>query len=103
MGGNDFSPLIPPRCDECEITFPAEHVVLVAIAREKKMNTTTRALSYQLDALFRWFDSNSRTYTDGQTLSHGQQRPYLPLLAAAEALLLPSRSETISPCIPVLS
>lgn len=48
--------LKPPPLDEGRITFPAEHVMLVTITREKKMNTTNRRLNWQLDDIWHWFD-----------------------------------------------
>ncbi|KAK3697705.1 hypothetical protein LTR37_017287 [Vermiconidia calcicola] len=48
--------LRPPPCQEAVVSFPTEHVMLVMIAREKKMNTTNRLLNWQLDTLFTWFD-----------------------------------------------
>jgi len=49
--------LRPPLCDEAIVSFPAEHVMLVTIDRQKKMNTTNRKLNWQLDAVWKWYDN----------------------------------------------
>lgn len=46
----------PPSCSVVELSFPAEHVLLVTINRERAMNAIPMAGHWEGDALWQWFD-----------------------------------------------
>lgn len=45
-----------PLVDDCQISFPIEHVMLVTLNRPKKMNAMTKPMHWQLSALWDWYD-----------------------------------------------
>ena len=45
-----------PRCDDCLISFPTSHILVVTINRPAKMNSIPKSLHWQLDALWKWYD-----------------------------------------------
>ncbi|KAF7846273.1 hypothetical protein BT93_L4723 [Corymbia citriodora subsp. variegata] len=47
----------PPQIDGCTLSYPAPFVLLLTINREKQMNSIPSQLHWQMDAVFRWFDS----------------------------------------------
>ncbi|KAK5304585.1 hypothetical protein LTR99_003648 [Exophiala xenobiotica] len=46
-----------PSIDDCVLTLPSPHILLVTINRLKRMNSIPYALHWQLDALWSWFDA----------------------------------------------
>ncbi|OAA60271.1 Crotonase, core [Niveomyces insectorum RCEF 264] len=46
----------PPSCSILELSFPAPHVLLVTINREKAMNSIPTAGHWEGDAVWNWFD-----------------------------------------------
>lgn len=47
----------PPKCEGCIISYPAPHILLVTINRERQMNSIGHVLHWQMHSLFNWFDS----------------------------------------------
>jgi enoyl-CoA hydratase/carnithine racemase len=47
----------PPETPNFLLTYPLPHVLLVTINRPKAANCLTYAMSWEADALFRWYDS----------------------------------------------
>lgn len=52
-----MSILNPPKVTDCDVTFPAQYVMLVTINRPKKMNSIPAEAHNQFDALFKWYDT----------------------------------------------
>jgi len=52
----------PPSSPGASLAFPAPHILLVTITREKQMNSIPSALHWDLDALFTWFDNEPSLY-----------------------------------------
>jgi enoyl-CoA hydratase/carnithine racemase len=47
----------PPACSVVELSFPADHVLLVTINRERAMNAIPMAGHWEGEALWHWFDA----------------------------------------------
>jgi enoyl-CoA hydratase/carnithine racemase len=47
----------PPKARELTIIFPAEHVVLIAINREKVMNCLNIDTMHDLADVWKWYDA----------------------------------------------
>lgn len=47
----------PPRVDGCKLSYPAPWVLLVTIDRERRMNSMSHELHWQMHDLVTWFDS----------------------------------------------
>ena len=47
----------PPDCSIVDLSFPAEHVMLVTINREGAMNSIPMAGHWEGDAVWSWFDT----------------------------------------------
>lgn len=46
----------PPPHEGIKLSYPAPHVLLVTIDREKQMNSIPMKVHWQMDAVFKWFD-----------------------------------------------
>lgn len=47
---------MPPQSKHCVASFPSRGVLLVLIDRQKQLNSLSVEASFELDAVFRWFD-----------------------------------------------
>jgi enoyl-CoA hydratase/carnithine racemase len=47
----------PPTSTSFALSYPAEHILLVTITREKGMNSIPMPAHWEADTLFSWFDS----------------------------------------------
>lgn len=54
MSNNDLSP--PSHSDEVKISFPKEHVVLLAMNRPKSLNAMWHVMEGDLEKLLNWFE-----------------------------------------------
>lgn len=57
MSNNNLSP--PSHSDEVKISFPKEHVVLLAMNRPKSLNAMWHVMEGDLEKLLNWFEGES--------------------------------------------
>lgn len=56
LEGNMATKIAPPSTKYCIISFPSPGILLVLINRPRSLNALNIEASYELDAVFRWFD-----------------------------------------------
>lgn len=47
----------PPTSPNFLLSYPAEHILLMTINREKAMNSISTAMHWEADSIFQWFDN----------------------------------------------
>ena len=60
MSGNDLFATSPQDLQTTLLSLPTPSVLLVCINRPKQLNSLNIEASYELDAVFQWFDREQR-------------------------------------------
>lgn len=50
---------VPPHTDSIKVSFPAEHVLLIAFNRPKSLNAMTPDMNDSIGTVLEWFENES--------------------------------------------